>query len=942
MKVKVIHIVILICLSVQALKAQVQPARIEKKFQKYIDRSEITGNNQAENLVLVNFKRILTPAEIEQLKPRKSISATCFIVEKPFVLSLLNETNFEAKANGLWKASDQLIKLLEKEFKKEDLILVRLALKTQGNQPPDFLNPYKIAQFDAENRLAKIYINPNDLIQLLLREEILYADVEQLAKPDVVINGIDLGLNQVSNTRVAYPAINGNGINVSFKEGMYDTKDLDLLGKTIPGSLIGSPVTTHATIMATLALGNGNSFIRGTGVAPSAKLAFSSFANLMPDAVTDLKSLNIRVQNHSYGTDLDNVYGIEAAAYDKQIYETDTLIHVFSAGNKGTSTPGSGLYKDLAAKANLTGNFKQAKNLLVIGGINRENLSETLSSRGPAYDGRVKPELVALGEDGTSGSAAVTSGVVALLEQYHLNKTGKIPSSALVKAVLINSAEDLGTPQVDYTYGYGKLNAFQALKTLEENRFLGKEIQANQNLVIPLTIPANVSEVKVTVTWNDPPAIVNDAKSLVNRLEMNLENPAGGLTLPWVLSSFPNLDSLNKPATQKIDLLNNVQQITINEPLSGDYKINIKGAEIKQGNSQRFYLAYSYKLKNTFSFISPEKDEFLFAGEDNYIRWDNTFPVQTGALSVSYDEGKTWNLLNANADLSNGFYRWNAPNLFSKAMIKMEVSGNIVYSKSFVLSAPRNLTVGYACTDAVALSWNPQPNAKDYTIFTLVNDKLSPLINTTDTIIKFDRRTLTSNYFAVAANGQDFSGLKSYTIDYTQQGVSCYTRSLSAFVTSDQKIQLDLSIGTTLDLKNIIWEKQTGVNTFTTLKQTTVNGNQLSYSIFDDNPKNGLQFYRVTFETNNGKVVSDLASVVYLKPDDFSFYPNPVNDYLTILSGSFETYSFAVFNILGQKIFEDSATSSNKFDLSKLSAGVYVGVIIKNGQQLSKFKIIKN
>lgn len=942
MKVIAIYLILSICLSVEALNAQVQPIGIEKKIQKFVDQSTIVTNQHAERLILVNFKRALSVKEIENLKPRKSLSSTSFIVEKERLLSLQNEVNFEAKANGLWKASDPLIKMLEQSIKKNDLILVRLALKTYNNQTPVLLIPYKLTYYDAENRLAKIYINPNNLFELLLHEEVLYADVEQVAKPDVVINGIDLGLNQISNARVAYPLIDGSGINISFKEGMYDMKDLDLLGKTISGSLIGSPVTTHATIMASLALGNGNSFIRGMGVAPSAKLAFSSFANLMPDAIENLRALNIRLQNHSYGTDLDNVYGIEAAAYDKQIYETDTIVHVFSAGNKGTSTPGSGSYKDLTAKANLTGNFKQAKNLLVIGGINRDNLSETLSSRGPAYDGRVKPELVALGEDGTSGSAAVTSGSVALLEQYYLNKNGKSPSAALIRAILINTADDLGNPQVDYTYGYGKVNVYQALKTLDENRFLGNEVQSNQDLVIPLSIPANVAEVKATITWNDPPAVVNAAQSLVNRLEMNIENPAGTFTLPWVLSSFPNLDSLNKPAVRKKDLLNNIQQVTISQPAVGNYKIHIKGAGISQGISQRFYLAYSYKFNNMFNFISPEKDEFFFAAEDNYIRWENTYPSQTGLLSVSYDEGITWNSINTAVDLSKGFYKWAAPNLFSKALVKMEVGGNIIFSKSFVLSAPRNLTVGYACADAVVLNWNPQPNAKGYTLYTIVDNKLSPFLNTVDTIIKLDKAKLMGNYFAVAANGNNFSGLKSYTIDYTQQGVSCYTRSLSASVTSDQKIQLDLSIGTTLDLKNIIWEKQTGVNTFSVLKQTAITGNQLNYAIFDENPKKGLQFYRVTFETTNGKVISDLASVVFLKPDDFSFYPNPVTDYLTVLSGSFDDYGLSVFNILGQKVFEGSATSSNKFDLSKLSSGVYVGVIVKNGQQLNKFKIIKN
>ncbi len=227
------------------------------------------------------------------------------------------------------------------------------------------------------------------------------------------------------------------------------------------------------------------------------------------------------------------------------------------------------------------------------------------------------------------------------------------------------------------------------------------------------------------------------------------------------------------------------------------------------------------------------------------------------------------------------------------------------------------------------------------TRFGILKNILKPVLTLADTMSKIDTSKITGKYFAVAANGIVFTGLKSYTIDYTQQGVSCYVKSLFASLADDDKIRVDLSIGSTLDLKNIIWEKQTGANTFSVLQQTRPVANQLDYFIFDDKPKEGIQFYRVTFETANGQVHSDMVSVVYLKADQFTFYPNPVSDYLTVLSGSFEDYSLSIFNILGQKVFEEKATSSNKFALNALSTGVYVGVINKNGQQLKKFKLIK-
>lgn len=939
MKVNTVFLVICFCLSALGLNAQVQPAGIEKYFEKYISKN---GNSQkltAEGLILVRFNRTLTATEIQLLNPKKKLAGDYFIVEKSPVSSLSNHVIYQEKANGLWKASDRLIKVLAKATKKSDSILVRLSFKNINALPGSAKN-LSIKSTDHINNMIMVNILPADLMLILELDDILYADILPVAKEEVVINGLDLGLNQISNAHSLFPGIDGAGINVSFKEGMYDASDLDLLGKTLPGAIIGKTPTSHATIMATLALGNGNSFIRGLGAAPKSKLAYSDFSNLMPDLVTDLNRLQIKVQNHSYGTDIDNDYGMEAAAYDKQIYETDTLIHVFSAGNKGTATPSVGFYQGITARANLTGNFKQAKNLLVIGGINRENISENQSSKGPAYDGRVKPELVALGEDGTSGSAAITSGSIALLEQFYQQKYKKAPSASLIRATVINSADDLGTPQVDFLYGYGKLNVAQSLKTLDENRASLYEVAKNQDLLIPLAIPANVAEVKLTITWNDPPAVVNAAQSLVNGLDLSLENPAGNLTLPWALSSFPHLDSLSKPAVRKADVINAIQQVSLDNPTAGAYNIHVKGNRITQGNNQRFAMAYRYTFKNTFSFISPEKNEYFFANEDNYIRWENTYTSKTGNLSVSYDEGATWKSIASGIDLSKGFYNWNAPDLFAKAMIKMEVEGNIILSQSFIISSPRVLKVGYACKDGIALNWNPQPGAKDYTLYNVVDNILSPVLTLADTIVKLDASKINSKYFAVAANGTGFTGLKSYTIDYTQQGIACYVRNLSASVNED-KVKLDLSIGSTLDLKNIIWEKQTGPNTFSVLQQTKPVSNQLDYTIIDEKPKAGIQFYRVTFETANGQVQSDLVSAVFLKDNEFSFFPNPVADYLTVLSGSFEDYSLSVFNILGQKVFEEKATSSNRFLLNALSTGVYVGVINKNGQQLKKFKLIK-
>lgn len=173
-------------------------------------------------------------------------------------------------------------------------------------------------------------------------------------------------------------------------------------------------------------------------------------------------------------------------------------------------------------------------------------------SKGPAYDGRVKPEMVAYSSLGSSSAAAITTGATALLQQaYQGMYTGEMPSAELLKAVLLNTAEDVGPAQVDYLSGYGNLQAHKALETIQQQQFLQGEIQQDQERTFILNVPANARNLKITLVWHDAPAPVNSNKALVNDLDLSLLHSAsGGKWLPWVLNSYPHPDSLALPATR--------------------------------------------------------------------------------------------------------------------------------------------------------------------------------------------------------------------------------------------------------------------------------------------------------------------------------------------------------------------------------------------------------
>jgi len=97
---------------------------------------------------------------------------------------------------------------------------------------------------------------------------------------------------------------------------------------------------------------------------------------------------------------------------------------------------------------------------------------------------------------GTSAAAPGISGVLAQLHQaYNELNGGQTASSALLKATLLNTANDLGNDGPDFIFGWGKVNGLKAVKLLEDNRYLNGTIAQGGTNNHTIAVPAGVERV---------------------------------------------------------------------------------------------------------------------------------------------------------------------------------------------------------------------------------------------------------------------------------------------------------------------------------------------------------------------------------------------------------------------------------------------------------------
>jgi len=637
------------------------------------------------------------------------------------------------------------------------------------------------------NHTITLRINDQKLNSLAAESWVVYINAIAAPPTPEDTKGRSLHRSNVINSEyVTGRHYDGNGVVAGLADDGEVGPHIDFQGR-MTNHLVGVG-GTHGDMTSGILAGGGNldPTIRGMGTGCYLHVYDINGYPHIIDAVNNYNTLGTVIYSTSYSQGC-NEYSTDTQFGDQLLHENQQLEFVFSAGNNGG---GDCSYGAGAGWGNITGGYKSGKNVIACGNLSPLEVLDNSSSRGPASDGRIKPDICANGLDqlstdqdntyqvggGTSAASPGIAGILTQLYQAYKSLNGnQNPDAALIKACLLNGAEDIGNTGPDYTYGWGRVNAFRALRTLDEGRYLLDSVDNAASNTHTITVPSGVNQVKVMVYWNDPEGNPLASMALVNNIDISLSDPSATVYNPWVLDPTPNPTTLNLPSIRGNDTLNNMEQITIDNPTSGAYTLTINGTSIPLG-PQKYYLVYEFRTSD-ITVTYPQGGEGFVPGEKEVLRWDAVKGLGNFTLEYSNNNGGIWNTIGAVNDQTLQ-YEWTVPStLTSDALVRVSRgSFSDVSDTSFtIMNLPQNILVDWACPDSIRLTWDNVIGANGYTVYSLGAKYMDPVgTSNTNSIILQNTNPTLDYWFSVSAktaNGRD--GRRAYSIQKNAGVINC-------------------------------------------------------------------------------------------------------------------------------------------------------------------------
>ena len=435
--------------------------------------------------------------------------------------------------------------------------------------------------------------------------------------------GFDRG---VSND--VHPAFEGRVVRLYALGRPHAATDPNGHGTHVCGSVLGDLTAHDGTI------------IRGT--APAARLVMQSVLDPggglggLPIDLHDLflppyRDDGARVHTNSWGGAAEGAYTANSSEVDDFVANHRDCVICFAAGNDGKDVDGTGV-----VAPGSVGSPATAKNCIAVGATENNRPTFTIppriapieygegwhmdfpavpistdrvannpegmaafSSRGPAANHRVRPDVVAPGtailstksrvatgtgwgpyphdprffyDGGTSMATPLVAGGAAVVRQFLLSRQHNSPSAALVKAMLINGAKpihgqyappEVGAPP-DNSQGFGRIDLAATVGPYQHGTAVvykdeattldtGESEDTQQSVTAGQTL-------KVTLVWTDP---AGDA--LQNDLDLVVKTPDGQELHGNVAAGAPGFDRSN-----------NVEQVVVPNIAAGTATITVR------------------------------------------------------------------------------------------------------------------------------------------------------------------------------------------------------------------------------------------------------------------------------------------------------------------------------------------------------------------------------
>jgi len=389
----------------------------------------------------------------------------------------------------------------------------------------------------------------------------------------------------------------------------FGTNDYDLHATHTSGTMVGDEQPIAGTTT-------------NRGIAYDAKLAFTNLnllnTNSLLTLLTQAAGTGARVHSNSWGGG-STAYNQWCVDIDKFMYDDEDELVVFAVINFGGVK-----------------NPENAKNVLAVGasGDTPNQANYCSGGSGPTADGRRRPEIMATGcnvnssvnpgvtcdfsiDTGTSMACPLVAGSAVLARQYFTSgfyPTGAanpadayVPSGALLKAVVINSAVDMtgiaGYPSNQE--GWGRMLLDNALYFAGDARKLARladvrnasGMSTGQTRTFSGLVNSSTEPLRITLAWTEKQAALNANPTYINNLDLEV-------TINSTLYRGNDFAGGQSTTGGPSDTKNNVEQVLLLSPPVGPFSVTVRATAVNTPELQGFSLVATGDLSAAPSITS--------------------------------------------------------------------------------------------------------------------------------------------------------------------------------------------------------------------------------------------------------------------------------------------------------------------------------------------------